>query len=176
MFFIMLSLKNKMVIIVFGLPGSGKSYFASRLAKQLGAVYINSDELRQQLITERKYTDAEKILVYDEMLAAMTGAIQENKTVVLDATFYKQALKNRFELTAKSFNRRVFFIQVTAAEDIIEERVKRPRAHSEADFNVYLKLKKMAEPLLTDHLVLHSTDSNISSMLQTAAAYINNKE
>ena len=32
-----------MIIIVLGLPGSGKTYFASRFAKLIHADYINSD-------------------------------------------------------------------------------------------------------------------------------------
>jgi len=35
-----------MIIIVFGLPGSGKSYFASKLAERINARYINSDVIR----------------------------------------------------------------------------------------------------------------------------------
>ena len=38
-----------MVVIVFGLPGSGKSYFASRLAGIISADYINSDRVRREI-------------------------------------------------------------------------------------------------------------------------------
>ena len=165
-----------MVIVVFGLPGSGKSYFASRLALQLNAAYLNSDEIRKQLIAERKYTDAEKLQVYDHILAGMTDAIQQHKTVVLDATFYKQSIRTKFEQAAGAFDETFIYIEITAAEEIIRERVSKPRESSEADFDVYLKLKNIAEPVLTDHLVLQSTNSNISSMLQLATAYINNSK
>ena len=38
---------NKPLLIVFiGMPGSGKTYFASRLAEKIGAVRINSDAMR----------------------------------------------------------------------------------------------------------------------------------
>jgi predicted kinase len=46
-----------MTVIVFGLPGSGKSYFATRLAELLNASYISSDQLRMQLYAKRTYTE-----------------------------------------------------------------------------------------------------------------------
>lgn len=162
-----------MVIIVFGLPGSGKSYFASRLALKLDALYVNSDELRLKLLPERTYSDAEKLLVYHAMLEAMSDAILKNKTIVLDATFYKQAIRKTFEQKAADYNERIIYIEVTAPENIIADRLKKPRTFSEADFAVYLKLKEIFEPLQNEHLVLISSNNDISSTLQRAIDHIN---
>ena len=38
-----------MLIAVMGLPGSGKSYFAHKLAGKLKAIYIGSDQVREKL-------------------------------------------------------------------------------------------------------------------------------
>lgn len=161
-----------MIIIVFGLPGSGKSYFASRLAMQLDAEYVNSDELRMNMISRRKYTDEEKWLVYDAMLDAMTHAVARQKPIILDATFYKDSIRKKFEKAAKRLNEKIIYIEVTAPESTIEDRLKIPRTYSEADFDVYLSLKKASEPMKQDHLVLVSTNNNIVSMLHEAIQYI----
>ena len=161
-----------MVIIVFGLPGSGKSYFATRLAAKLDAIYVNSDQLRMNMFSTRTYTDAEKLLVYDSMSAAMTDALITNRAIVLDATFYKEAIRNSFEQKAAAFNERIIYIEVTAPEDIIAERLERPR-YSEADFAVYLKLKALFEPMQQEHLVLISSNSDIAPALLQAIEYIN---
>lgn len=161
-----------MVIIVFGLPGSGKSYLASRLAMHLDAEYVNSDELRMHMLQERNYTEAEKQRVYDAMLSRMSDALKGKKPIVLDATFYKESIRSRFEQAAATFNQSIIYIEVTAPEDIIKDRLNTPRAYSEADYDVYLKLKKSAEPLTSDHLVLVSTNNNIVSMLHEAVNYI----
>ena len=92
-----------MIIIVFGLPGSGKSYFASKLAKRLEAKYVSSDVVRKQLFTVRKYTGEEKTKVYDVMNKEMKEAIQQGKDIVLDATFYKGRIRNKFKETAETF-------------------------------------------------------------------------
>ncbi|MBL0741046.1 AAA family ATPase [Chryseolinea lacunae] len=36
------------LVPVVGLPGSGKSFFASRFAEALGAVYLSSDVMRMK--------------------------------------------------------------------------------------------------------------------------------
>jgi len=162
-----------MVIIVFGLPGSGKSYFASRLASKLNARYVNSDELRIKMFSKRNYADAEKMLVYNSMLAALSDALSKKMQIVLDTTFYKESIRNKFEQTARAFKEKIIYIEITALENSIESRLEKPRTYSEATFEVYLKLKNFFEPLKEDHLVLISSNRNIASLLRKAIHYIN---
>lgn len=84
-----------MIVIVTGLPGSGKSYFASHLSPLIDAVCINSDRIRKKMFTERIYSEAEKLSVYKEMLAEMKASVQRHKNVVLNATFYKKRIRAR---------------------------------------------------------------------------------
>ncbi len=160
-----------MVIVVFGLPGSGKSFFATRLASKLDATYVSTDELRLKLFLTRTYSDREKLAVYDAMLNIMILAISDEKTIVLDGTFYKESLRNKFEVEANKLGEKLIYFEVTAPEKSIEDRLDKPRVNSEANFDVYLKLKDEYEPLTKDHLVLVSTE-NIDSMLQKALNYI----
>lgn len=161
-----------MIIIVTGLPGSGKSYFAFRLAEMIDAVYINSDQVRKRMFANRTYSDAEKLSVYKVMLAGMKDAVHERKHVVLDATFYKKDIREIF-LDKSVGVSSVMFIEVSADEALVKERLKRTRIESEADFDVYTKVKKQWEPLEMPHLRLQSTDDNINDMLRKAMAYLN---
>jgi len=163
-----------MIIIVFGLPGSGKSYFASRLAKELKAKYVSSDVVRKQLFTVRKYTGEEKTKVYDVMKKEMKEAIQRGKDIVLDATFYKESIRNKFKETAEAFKEKIIFIEVWADQKIILKRLSMKREHSEADFSVHLHIKKVFEPLESDHLIIQSTQENIMEMMDEAFNYIQN--
>lgn len=160
-----------MIIIVMGLPGSGKSYFAAQLASMIKATYINSDKERKKLLSIRTYTENEKSFVYDAMLEKMKGLIKKNKKVVLDATFYKDEIRQKF-INEADGKVPVFLIEVKASEAIVRERLKETRPDSEADFEVYKKIKKQWEPLETDHLILRSTNDNIKNMLQKALDYL----
>ncbi len=164
-----------MVVIVFGLPGSGKSYFASRLARKINADYINSDKVRLEVADKKTYSLKEKLAVYNEMLIQMSKVLKQNKNVVLDATFYKNNIRNKFIEEAESKDNS-YFIEVTADDSEIKERLKRKRTNSDADFEVYKKIKTQWEPLKEHHLVLHSTNQNIEEMLSIAADYLNLKD
>jgi predicted kinase len=160
-----------MIIIVFGLPGSGKSYFASRLAKMINAGYVSSDKVRKELFKESVYSEQEKRAVYDKMLQQMEQAIQQKNNLVLDATFHRKDTRKMFveEMKGKG---NIFFIEVQADENIIRERFKKPRPYSEADFEVYKHIRRQNEPLNEPHLILKSTDDNIDEMLRKTSEYL----
>ncbi len=164
-----------MVVIVFGLPGSGKSYFASRLAKKIKADYVNSDRIRKEMFKKRTYSEEEKEAVYHKMLELMKEAVDQNRNVILDATFHAKETRQPFmkEMETKGG---IYFIEITAAENITRERLKRKRRYSEADFKVYKIISSQNEPLKKPHLVLKSTNSNIKEMLGKAVNYLENKK
>ena len=159
-----------MVIIIFGLPGSGKSFFASRFAKVINAVYINSDKVRKETFEKSAYSDQEKKAVYDKMLEQMRAFVQQNENVVLDANFHKKNIRNIFVEEMKDKGG-IFFIEIQSDENIIRERLKRPRPYSDADFDVYKITSQQNEPLDEPHLILKSTDS-IHEMIQKAIEYL----
>jgi predicted kinase len=158
-------------VFVIGLPGCGKSYFAKRLAETIHAEYISSDLVRQQVISKKSYTEEEKLFVYDAMLARMKNALKQRKSVVLDATFYRNDIREKFISEAEP-NENIF-IEVIADDAIVSERLQRKRTDSDADIAVYKKVKQQWEPLHQQHLVLQSTNDNINEMLTKASEYLN---
>lgn len=66
----------------------------------------------------------------------------------------------------------LLFIEVTAEEGLIRQRMKHPREDSDANFETYLEMKEEWEPLQEEHLVLRSADGNIDSMLDEAMKYL----
>jgi len=162
-----------MIIIVFGLPGSGKSYFALKLAERINARYVNSDLIRRELFDVRKYSREEKMSVYNVMFAEMKKTILQNKSMVLDATFYKKSIRNKFIEAVNEIGKRIIFIEIRAELKIITERLSRKRENSEADYSVYLQIKEVFEPMEEEHLILQSTQENINKMLNMAINHMN---
>lgn len=160
-----------MVVIVFGLPGSGKSYFALKLAKSMRAGYINSDRIRKEMFKKRTYSEKEKKAVYHKMLLLMKASTHQNRNLVLDATFHTGEMRNLFSKAMENQGG-IHFIEITAAENIIRERLKSQRPYSEADFKVYKIISSRNEPMKEPHLVLNSTNSNINEMLEKASDYL----
>ncbi|GGD41692.1 AAA family ATPase [Muriicola marianensis] len=160
-----------MVVIVLGLPGSGKSYFAEKLAGKIEAEYISSDRLRKELFAERTYSKAEKARVYEEMLKRTELAISNNKPVVLDATFYEEETREMF---LENLGIQTFIVEIQASESLIKERLKKKRLYSEADFEVYQMIRNKWIEVKQPRLILKSTDTNVDDMLNRALEYLSN--
>lgn len=161
-----------MITVVFGLPGSGKSFFAEKLSRRLEAVYINSDQLRNSLGASGRYTIEDKLVIYNAMADRATQCLKEGKPVVIDATFYKQAMINIFLELAKTHLVRINFIKVQANEALIKARLSKPRKDSEANYDVYLKIREQFEKIKVPYLTLQSEKDNIDQMLKVALGYI----
>ena len=164
-------MENK-IIIVSGLPGSGKSYFARALAQRLGASYINSDIIRNEEGARGKYSISDKVRIYKIMAERASENISAGKSVVVDGTFYMNAMVRLFMTLSTTLSIPIHFILVVADEDLVRQRLSRPRQDSEADFNVYLKIKERLEPLQIPHLTIQSGEDNIDQMLATAIDYL----
>ena len=160
------------MLIVFGLPGTGKSYFSKLLATELGYEYISSDETRKKNFANRNYSDTEKTDVYHYMLREISALIQQDRDVIIDGTFYKETIREAFKNLAIENKQQIKFIEITAKENLIKERVELKRQDSDADFSVYIKIKKEFEPLLEEHLILTSEKSNIKEMLAKTNEYL----
>lgn len=161
-----------MLILIAGLPGSGKSFFGKRLADAIGATYLNSDRVRLDLDAKGKYTDHDKLTVYQQIADKTYEALNDGLDVVVDATFYRRSLRELFERFDNIYNVGLYLIEVRAEESTIRKRLSVGRDLSEADFKVYEKIRDEFEEITEPHLTLKSTDDNIEKMLGDALSYI----
>ena len=161
-----------MIIAVFGLPGSGKSYFARSLADQLNACYISSDQVRKDLFPSPSYTEKEKERVYRELYNNMYDFLHRRQPLVMDATFYRKDLREQFNLEAESIGCQIAWIEIRADDKLVRERLSLPRANSDADYEVHTLIKGSFQPMIEPHLVLHSSNTNLDDMLVKALEYV----
>lgn len=160
------------LVMVMGLPGSGKSFFAKALAKEIRAEYLGSDELRKELGLMGKYSLDNKLTVYQEMFIRAKEIHKSGKSVVLDGTFFLQQVRDLVIFLAKSLSWKMYIIQIMAEEELITQRLSKPREDSEADYGVYQKIKSEFEPIQEKHLSLPSIDGNLEENLEKALEFI----
>jgi predicted kinase len=163
-----------MIIITSGLPGSGKSYFAVRFAKQLKALYLSSDQLRVNKNALGKYTLKDKLSIYLALSDQTAKAVDKGQNVVVDATFYHHTMRDLFFELAHIHHTPLYVFLLEADEDLIRERLSKQRELSEADLGVYQSMKLQFEKMDMPHLVLRSEKNNVEQMFQSATNYIFN--
>ncbi|MBK6881344.1 MAG: ATP-binding protein [Flavobacteriales bacterium] len=135
------------LMLVMGLPGSGKTYFAKALAAHIGATHYNSDRIRKEATQAVRYTDADKARVYEDLFARVTEALAQGGTVIVDATFSKAAYRQTYVQWTAAHKVPVHLLYMEAAEAVIAERVGKKRPDSDADFAVYQRSKPTTNPL-----------------------------
>ncbi len=166
-------LKSESVLVmVMGLPGSGKSFFAKALAKEIGATYLGSDELRKELGMMGNYSLDNKLTIYEEMFKRAKEIHKSGKSVVLDGTFFLQQVRDLVTFLTKSLSWKMNIIRIMADEELITKRLSKKREDSEADIEVYKKIKSEFEPILEEHLSIQSSDNNLKECLEKALQFI----
>lgn len=160
------------LILVGGLPGTGKTYFAMRLSDTLGATYISSDLTRRQMDAQDRYAFEDKLNVYEEMVQRTAEELRQGRAVIVDATFYCGQMREIFFTLAKLMHLKLSFIEIVADEKIVRNRLHRAKATREADLSVHNLVKTQYERPDSDHLVIESKDDNIDDMLVKAMDYI----
>ncbi len=162
-----------MLVIIFGLPGSGKSYFADQLSDVLALPHLKSDHVRDTIDKRGDYDPQSKAAVYQSLLAKAEEQLAIYPAVIADATFHKSWMREIAEAKAHELNQSLRFIQLVADEAIIQQRVNKNRPDSDADYHIYQKLKAEADSLQASHLLLDSSQQNMNIMLKQAYAFLN---
>src|SRR6185437_13928160 len=61
-----------LLILLYGFPGAGKSYFARQLCEHVQAAHIHGDRIRHELFEEPRY-DKQENTVVSQLMDYMTG-------------------------------------------------------------------------------------------------------
>ena len=163
-----------MLIMICGLPGTGKSTLAKAVAEKIGAVHISSDTVRMKLLKERTYSEEEKEKIYDLMLKEAENLLKEGKTIVLDATFYKKKLRELVKGIAEKAESKFFIVECITEENLLKERIfsrKKEETESETDFEIYKKVKAQFEPIEEDHIAV-DTSLPLEKQVELVEQYI----
>jgi len=161
-----------MIIVVFGLPGTGKSYFSKHFAEKLNAEYVNTDEIRYNMNKMGEYDNETKQLIYNQLMKEVKKRLQFASNVIVDGTFHERSKRNQIKTQARKLNQRTVFIELKSNDSLAKKRLKKKREFSEADYKVYQQIKSKFEPLQKPHLELLSNNRNVNELVDKAKNFI----
>jgi aminoglycoside phosphotransferase family enzyme/predicted kinase len=144
------------LLLVGGLPGTGKSTIASMLGRSAGFEVLRSDVLRKEIagvaVEERGasiYSEEWNERTYGRCLEQAEKILDQGGRVVVDATFREQGRRQAFWELAKSRCVQAAFIHCTAPREELKRRLDQRRGGaSDADWATYELVEKSWESML----------------------------
>jgi len=161
--------------VVCGLPGSGKSTVAGRLAQDLAVPVLQSDLIRKEMLARPDadlsglsfgqgiYSPEATARTYDRMLTMAGEELDRTGTVILDATFGTGSLRDQVRDLADGKGAAVFFVECVAPDEVLKSRLaarKTGPSLSDARLGHLEDFRKRFEPLAeinpAAHIQLHT--------------------
>lgn len=95
-------LNKRVIFLVIGYPGAGKSYFSRQFAEVIGAHQISEDRIRYELFSQPNFGRSEEAVIERIRDYMLEEVIKTNRPVIIDANLNKAARKriaDRFKNT-----------------------------------------------------------------------------
>ena len=153
------------LIVMVGVPGSGKSFLARAIAERFGAELVQTDAVRKELFRRPRYTLAETRAVYATCHRRLKRGLAAGPCVVFDATNLQDRARAALGRIAEQRGAELVVVVAYATEAVIRARLAaRARGHdphdlSDADWVVHLKLRRAAEPIERPHMIANTCTS-----------------
>lgn len=147
------------LIIMHGLPGSGKTFVSQQLLQARGAIRLRSDVERKRMFGlgmlensrdagKQIYGTEATTQTYQRLFELAQGLLQSGYPVVLDAAFLRRDERAQALALAREMKVPFSIASCEAPAEVLRERLQSRRGDaSEADVNVLERLTDAAEPL-----------------------------
>jgi predicted kinase len=165
-------------VVVSGLPGTGKSYFCTRLAERLPFVVLESDALRKALFSPPSYSPQESARLFQALHLLIERLLRKGIPLILDATNLSERDRERLYNIADHLDAHLILVRVEAPPELVYQRLKarknggNPADNSDADWEVYRRMKPTVEKISRKHYTVDSS-RDISPVLDKIIHEVN---
>ncbi len=136
------------LILLSGLPGSGKTTFAHRLRGRLAFDHIESDAIRAAIAPQPTFSMAESGAVFARVEREARRSLAEGRHALIDATNLTNRDRKRFLRLAREMGAPLVCVRLTAPAETIRARLAGPReGFSNAGIEVYERMHSRPQPM-----------------------------
>jgi len=173
-----------MIIIMAGLPGTGKSALCRALVKQFGGVVLDKDIIRAALFPPEliEYSAAQDDFCQSLMIASAGYLLARDPHTVI--FFDGRTFSRRYQIdavieSAQKLGSAFRTIECTCSEETARQRLEHDQAaghHPAANrsFDLYQRLKATFEPIPEPKLVV-DTDQSLDECVARAGEFISSQ-
>ena len=152
-----------LLVLVSGLPGSGKSHFSRELCRRYPLAHLNSDALRRALFPHPTHAAAENARLFAAVHALLERLLSRGVSAVLDATNLKEEHRQPLYDIAERAGAGLIIVRTEAPEAVALGRLAArardsdPEDASEATSAVYNRMKSEVEPIERTHITVDTS-------------------
>ena len=166
------------LIVVSGLPGTGKSFFCRKLAERLPFLILTSDSLRRALFPTPQYDEQENKRLFSACHVLIEELLEKGIPVIFDATNLLEHHREYLYRAAERAGARLILVWVEAPPEVVRQRLLArevaavPESDSQAGWQVYNKMKPRTEKISRNHLVVDTSrdiTAAVDKIVRTAA-------
>ena len=161
------------LVILCGLPGTGKSYFARELARRAPFVWLNSDRTRKLLVDRPSYSRREHRRVFSAMHVLTRGYLRDGYSVVFDATNLNENVRRPLYSSAQEVGVEPLIIRFTAPAELVRRRLTDraegvgEASQSDATWDIYSRMAVADQAVPRPHLLVTGPEDAESVMGET---------
>ena len=161
------------LVVLCGLPGTGKSHFARELASRAPFVWLNSDRTRKLLVARPQYSRREHRRVFAAMHVLTRGYLRDGYSVVFDATNLNENVRLPLYAAADDVGVEPVIIRFTAHPNLIRKRMAEREsgvgdaAQSDAGWEVYSRMAVADLPVPRPHILVQGPEDMEEALAET---------
>lgn len=141
-----LNLSQPLVIVVTGLPGSGKTFFANSFATTFGAASVSNDKIRWTLFANHTYSENENAMVEQISDLLIAELLRTKRTFIIDGGYNSSLKRKHIEIIAKKAGFATLTVEVQTEPLTAKDRAKSRSAKNPCDkFKQSLKPEQFAK-------------------------------
>lgn len=154
---------NPTLVLVSGLPGTGKSYFSRKLAERLPSLIVESDALRKRLFANPTYSAQESHRLFNACHRLIEELLSKGIPVILDATNLVEHHREPLYRIAKRLGAKLIIVQVEAPRELVRQRLQgrvegvNPLDKSDAGWGIYQKMKTRVERIRRNYFAVDTS-------------------
>ena len=156
------------LIVVSGLPGTGKTYFCNRLTERLPSVVLESDVLRKTLFSPPRYSAKESSQLFRAIHQLIQKLLAKGIPLILDATNLSERNREYLYSIADRLDAKLVLVRVEAPPEVVRQRLEarrdKPENKSDADWEIYRRMKYSVERIRRNHYAV-DTSRDITPVL-----------
>jgi predicted kinase len=177
-----LNLARPQLLMIVGLPGAGKSFFARQFSEMFGAPVVSPDRIRYELFANPTYSTDENDLVNRMAAYFIDELLKTNRSFLADGVCSSRADRQRLAQLAKKsgYGSHIVWVQTDLATCRTRAQKRKPEKRIDDKYNPTLSeavfeglTRRFTEPTREAHVVIsgkHTYNTQAKMVLRKLVA------